>query len=286
MRNIESRGDPWGLGTSHRLDWTESLGFEVPVVVDPIGDDVEYLFWVGCSGALDERARATTQATAKLLHVAGVKFAILGKRESCTGDPARRIGNEYLYQTQAKQNIATLNDAHVRKIVASCPHCFNTLANEYPALGGNFEVVHHSELLAHLISTGRIVPGAFDQRVTYHDPCYLGRHNRVFDDPRAVIGALDGVDLVEMDRSREKSFCCGAGGARMWLEEDIGTRINIGRTQEAVASGASAIATACPFCKVMIDDGVKSEGRMGDVEVLDIAQLLERSLRHVEPEDV
>ncbi|HWD24902.1 MAG TPA: (Fe-S)-binding protein [Acidimicrobiales bacterium] len=278
LRNIENRGDPWGLGAPQRLAWTEALDFEIPVVTDTIPDDVEYLYWVGCAGALDGRAKAATQATAKLLNRAGVKFAILGPRETCTGDPARRMGNEYLYQTQAQQNIETLNASGVRKIVASCAHCFNAIANEYPALGGQYEVVHHSQLLADLVESGRIVPGEFGQKVTFHDPCYLGRHNKVFDEPRSLLESLEGSEFVEMDRSRESSFCCGAGGARMWLEEDLGTRINVERTNQAVATGATTVATACPYCRVMLDDGVKSEGHEESVEVLDIAQLLERSM--------
>jgi Fe-S oxidoreductase len=278
LRNIESRGDPWGLGSPQRLDWTQGLDFEVQVLTDTIPDDVEYLFWVGCAGALDDGARSTTRAIAKLLRHADVSFAVLGPRESCTGDPARRMGNEYLYQTQAEKNIEILNATGVRKIIASCPHCFNTLANEYPALGGNFEVVHHTQVLASLITSGRIVPGELGAKITYHDPCYLGRHNRIFDDPRSVIASLQGVDVVEMERSREKSFCCGAGGARMWMEETIGKRINMERTDEAIETGANIVATGCPYCRIMIDDGVKTNDAQDAVEVLDIALLLERSI--------
>jgi Fe-S oxidoreductase len=278
LRNIENRGDPWGLGASKRLEWTEALDFEIPVVTDTIPDDVEYLFWVGCAGALDERARKTTQSVARLLRQAGVGFAILGPKESCTGDPARRLGNEFLYQMQASQNVETLKAAGVKKVIASCPHCFNSLNKEYPALGGDFEVVHHSQLLSRLVADGKLKPGRFDAKVTYHDPCYLGRHSRVYDPPRAVIEAVPGVQSVEMHRCREKGFCCGAGGARMWLEEKIGKRVNLERMDEALGTGADIVSTACPFCLIMLDDAVKERQRDETVKVLDIAQILDRSM--------
>ncbi len=279
LRNIENQGDPWGLGSSKRTDWIESLDFEVPVVSGTIPDDVEYLYWVGCAGALDERARKGAQATARMLHRAGVRFAILGPKESCTGDPARRLGNEYLYQEQARSNIETLTSAGVKKVVASCPHCFNSLANEYPALGGNFEVIHHSQLLEHLVTAGKLTPGGgYRGTVTYHDPCYLGRHNRVFDEPRTVIDAIPGATQVEMKRCREKGFCCGAGGARMWLEESIGKRVNMERTDEALGTGADVVSTACPYCMIMLDDAVRANQKEEEVRVLDLSQLVEESL--------
>jgi len=281
LRNIENRGDPWGLGQSKRLEWTESLDFEIPVVDGSIPDDVEYLFWVGCAGALDERARKTTQSIARLLRQAGVTFAILGPAESCTGDPARRLGNEYLFQMQAMQNVETLSSVGTKKVIASCPHCFNSLSNEYPGLGGNFEVVHHSQLLGRLVAEGRLEPGRFDAKVTYHDPCYLGRHNRVYDPPRSVIESVPGVQSIEMHRCRERGFCCGAGGARMWLEEKIGKRVNLERMDEALGTGADVVSTACPYCLIMLDDAVKERQRDEEVSVLDVAQVLERSLTPV-----
>ena len=282
LRNIENNGNPWGLAPAKRTEWTADLDFEIPVVTDHIPDDIEYLYWVGCAGALDDRARRATQAIARVLRHAGVSFAILGPRESCTGDPARRLGNEYLFQEQAKANIETLKSAGVRKIIASCPHCFNSISREYPALGGSFEVIHHAQLLAHLVAAGRLTAGApVEQRVTYHDPCYLGRHNGIYDDPRAVLAAVPGVEQVEMKRCRNRGFCCGAGGARMWMEERVGKRINVERTDEALGTGASMVATACPYCLIMLDDAVtarKAEGGAEGVRVIDIAQVLEDSI--------
>jgi Fe-S oxidoreductase len=282
LRNVENSGDPWGLGSGQRLSWADGLDFEVPVVSGTIPDDVEYLYWVGCAGALEDRAKRTTQAIARLLHRAGVRFAVLGPRESCTGDPARRLGNEYLYQVQAQQNIETLNQAGARKVVASCPHCFNTIAREYPDLGGHYEVVHHSQLFARLVAEGRLNPSEpMEATVTYHDPCYLGRHNDVYDAPRSLLGAVPGVRQVEMRRCRERGFCCGAGGSRMWMEERLGKRVNLERTDEALGTGADVVGTACPYCMVMLDDAVKqrqAEGEAEGVRVLDVAQVLERSL--------
>ena len=284
LRNLENKGNPWGAAPNTREDWTKGLEFDVPRVSElPAGGDFEYLFWVGCAGAFEDRAKKTTRAVATLLHEAGVSFAILGEGETCTGDPARRIGNEFVFQMLAQQNVETLNEAGVKKIVATCPHCFNTLANEYGQLGGDFEVVHHTQLLAHLVSAGKLTPvQPVDGGLTFHDPCYLGRHNRVFAAPREVLGAA-GEKVTEMPRNRERSFCCGAGGARMWMEERIGKRINVERVEEALSTGAQTVAVGCPFCLTMLGDGVtgkKAGGEAGeDVEVVDVATVLLRSVK-------
>jgi Fe-S oxidoreductase len=284
LKNLENKGDPWGMGAARRLEWADGLGFEVPVVEGPIGEDVEYLFWVGCAGALEDRARKTTRAIAELLHTAGVSFAVLGPAETCTGDPARRIGNEFVFSMLAQQNIETLNEAGARKIVASCPHCFNALANEYPQLGGNYEVMHHTQLLARLVAEGRLRPVTpVSEKITYHDPCFLGRHNRVFTAPREIMEQVPGVQAQEMHRCKERGFCCGAGGARMWMEERIGKRINTERIEEALGTNPDTISTGCPYCLVMLGDAVSAKKSSGEakesLEVVDVAQLLVRSVR-------
>ncbi len=288
LSNLEHAADPWGRGVSRRLEWAEPLDFEVRVLGadggTTIPDDVEYLYWVGCAGALDEGAQRTARAVATLLHEAGVEFMVLGDAESCTGDPARRMGHEYLFQMLAQQNVEVLNAAGATRIVVTCAHCFNTLRNEYPQVGGHYEVIHHTTLLSSLVTQRRIVPVApVATSVTYHDPCYLGRHNRVFAAPREVLGAVPGLTLTEMPRTRERSFCCGAGGARMWMDEDLGTRINLNRTDEALALSPDLVTAACPFCVTMLSDGVaqrRVEGAADDsVEVLDIAEVLLRSVR-------
>jgi Fe-S oxidoreductase len=288
LRNLERAGDPWGRGAKARMEWAAGLPFEVRVLGadggERIPDDVEYLFWVGCAGALDDNAKKTSRAVAELLHEAGVGFMVLGSGETCTGDPARRIGQELLFQELAATNVETLNAAGAKKIVVTCAHCFNTLGNEYPQLGGNYEVVHHTQLLARLVDEGKLVPaGEVDLAVTYHDPCYLGRHNRVFSPPREILGSVPGVRLTEMPRNRERSFCCGAGGARMWMEETIGTRINETRTDEALGTEPDLVTAACPYCIVMLSDGLAGRKQQGkaaqEVQVTDVSEVLLRSVR-------
>jgi Fe-S oxidoreductase len=287
FKNVENKGNPWGMNASQRNAWIEEVDFEVRVFgmdgEDVIPDDVDYLFWVGCAGALEDRAKKTTKAVAELLTIAGVQFMVLGEGETCTGDPARRAGNEFLFQMQAMQNVEMLNEIKTKKIVVTCPHCLNTLGREYPQVGGNYEVVHHSQLLATLVKEGRLTPvNPVDGAVTYHDPCYLGRHNKVYTPPRDLIGSLPGLTFNEMEKSADRSFCCGAGGARMWMEEKLGTRINLTRTDQALATGADKIAVACPFCSVMINDGVTTRSAGLDTpaaEVVDIASLLLGSVK-------
>ena len=286
LKNVENAGDPWGVGQSKREEWTEKLDFDIPVLEPGAqqGGEYEYIFWTGCAGAVDDRSRKITQATAQLLHDAGVSFAILGKHETCTGDPARRLGMEYLFQSLAAANIELLKSvgAERTKIVAWCPHCFNTLKNEYPDFDGHFEVLHHSEVLAKLIDEGRLVAtNQLDKRVTYHDPCYLGRHNEVYSTPRQVVNAVPGLQPTEMTRCRSNGFCCGAGGARMWMEENIGKRVNMERVDEALELDPQLITTACPYCTTMLEDGIAQkaqEGTLaeGQVEVLDISEVLQR----------
>jgi len=274
--SLENSSNIYGMDQTTRGEWVKELDFDVKVLGEP-GVKAEYLYWVGCAGSFDDRNRKVTISTAKLLHNAGVDFAILGKNELCTGDPARRTGNEYVFQGLALQNIETLNDLGVTKIVTQCPHCFNTLKNEYPQFGGDYETIHHSELLMRLVDEGKITPVSSDQSVTFHDPCYLGRYNDGYAPPREVVD--DVGDLVEMPRNKSNAFCCGAGGGKMWYEEGTGKKVNIERTEEAVACGTDVVATGCPFCFVMIDDGVRDLGVEETVVVKDIAVLLEESIR-------
>jgi Fe-S oxidoreductase len=289
LNNLERNGNPWGMAEDRRADWIAELDFKVPVIDGAIDDGIEYLFWVGCAGALEDRAKKTTRAIAELLHAAGVAFAVLGPAEACTGDPARRLGNEFVFTMLAQQNIETLNGVGAaagsgKKVIASCPHCFNTISREYPQLGGNYEVIHHTQLLARLVDEGKLTPVTpVEEKITYHDPCFLGRHNKVYTPPRELIDSVPGTTAEEMHRCKGKGFCCGAGGARMWLEERIGKRINTERIDEALALDPDTITTACPYCTVMLGDAVNAKKASGEakqtLEVIDVAQLLVRSVR-------
>jgi Fe-S oxidoreductase len=270
LRDVERASNPWGKPQTERAAWAAELGVRVLEPGDPAP---EYLYWVGCAASFDERAKKSAESTAKLLQKAGVDFAILGPREGCTGDPARRMGNEYVFQAAAEQNVATLNEQGVTKIVASCPHCFNTLANEYGDFGGSYEVLHHTELLSQLVDEGRLTPAGDAGSITYHDSCYLARHNDVRMEPRKLLNVIG--QPVEMQRSGKNTFCCGAGGAHMWMEER-GSQINVERVREAAETGAETLAVACPFCTVMLDDGVREVG--AEMRVADVATLLAESL--------
>jgi Fe-S oxidoreductase len=272
-KNLEKSGNPWGQSAGARGDWAD--GLDIPLLADNPGK-IEYLLWVGCAGAYDDRGKKVARATAQILKQAGVRFAALGPEETCTGDPARRTGNEYLYQMLAQQNVETLNNYKVKKVVTQCPHCFNTLLNEYPQLGGHYEVIHHTELIARLIADGRIAmkAAAAGETVTFHDSCYLGRHNGIYDAPRQALSSA-GLNIIEMPRNRENGFCCGAGGGRMWMEEHIGTKVNKNRVDEAAATGAPLVASACPFCMTMLADGVNETGRSEAMRVMDVAQIVE-----------
>jgi Fe-S oxidoreductase len=289
FKQMENKGNPWGMSAKARMDWAKDLDFPVKVVGEDVEslDEVEWLFWVGCAGAYEDRAKKTTAAVAELLNTAGVDFAVLGNGETCTGDSARRAGNEFLFQQLAMENAATLTEAKAKKVVSTCAHCFNTLKNEYAEFGVELDVVHHTQLLNSLVREGRLTPvapnGGPKRTLTYHDPCYVGRHNQVYTPPRELLSVIPSTEFKEMERNSERSFCCGAGGARMWMEENIGERINVNRTTEAVGTGAEQIAVGCPFCRVMLSDGLtalqdKGEARE-EVEVLDVAQLLLASVK-------
>ncbi|MGQ0831096.1 MAG: heterodisulfide reductase-related iron-sulfur binding cluster [Microthrixaceae bacterium] len=285
-RGMENSGNPWGMSQSDRASWTSKV--DGVAIVEPGGAFAhEYLYWVGCAGSFDDKNQKVTIAMAKLLQRAEIDFAILGPSEQCTGDPARRSGNEYIFQMLATANIESLNGMGVKKIITQCPHCFNTLLNEYPQLGGNFEVIHHSQLLEQLIDSGRLdmTDARLDERVVYHDSCYLGRHNDVYLSPRNVIGSLGGIEIVEAGRNGTKGMCCGAGGARMFMEESTGKKINDERAEELIATGASRVATACPFCYIMLDDGVKGAGAEESVRVADISMHLLEALEAAEARD-
>ena len=278
---MENSSNPWGASQNDRMKWSEGLEFEVPMLEEENKEEVEYLYWVGCAGAFDDRNVPVTKAVATLLKRAGVSYAVLGPKEVCTGDSARRTGNEFVFQQLAIQNIENMNNLNVKKVITQCPHCFNTIANEYPQLGGNFEVIHHSQLLTELVQSGKIDVGTSEDPyvITYHDSCYLGRHNDIYTAPREILGAIGGIEVREMKRQGTNSFCCGAGGGRMWMEESTGKKVNIERSEEAIETGADEVAVACPFCYIMMDDGVKELGRGESIKVRDVSLILLDNLK-------
>jgi len=287
FNNMERYSNIWGQPQSSRLDWTRSLPFDVPTAASLVAEggadavaDLECLYWVGCAASFDDRNRRVARAVVTCLNAAGVKYAVLGQEESCTGDPARRMGNEYVFQMLATGNVETLNRYKPKTIVTACPHCFNTIGNEYGQLGGTYNVVHHSQFLSKLVSDGRLrVDARREQTITVHDSCYLTRYNDIIGETREVLAAVPGLELREMDNNGRQTFCCGAGGGRMWMEEKRGTRINAERTRQALATGAEAVATACPFCLVMLRDGVADAGEPGaGVTVQDISEILAAGL--------
>jgi Fe-S oxidoreductase len=283
MQSLETTGNPWGSPPQAREEWMQGGKKQEPLEIPHVSEapDAEVLFWVGCAGAFDDRNKKVVYDFATLMQLAGVKFAVLGQEETCTGDPARRMGAEYIYQMLAEQNIETLNGYNVKKIVTTCPHCFNTLFNEYPQFGGTFEVIHHTEYLAQLVKEGRLKPSApIEKSVTYHDPCYLARHNDVWKGAREVIEAIPGTEYGELHRHGHSTFCCGAGGARMWMEERMGKKMNIERTDEALASASDTLAVGCPFCNIMLSDGVTERHADEQMSVRDVAQLLLESMTY------
>jgi Fe-S oxidoreductase len=277
LKAMDRKRNPWGMSPKDREQWTEDM--DTPVKRWDAEEPSEYLYWVGCAGAYDDRAKKVTRSVSRLMDKAGIDFAIMGNEEKCTGDSARRLGDEYLFQTMANENVENLNSAGVKKIVTHCPHCMNTLKNEYSQFGGDYEVIHHTELLSKLVSEGKLTPKAESEdqkKVIYHDLCYLGRYNDIYDPQRDIIDAMPDVERVEADRSKATGLCCGAGGGQMWMEVDIGERMNYVRTDQLLEKEPKVIAVACNFCMTMIDDGVKAKGKEEDVEILDLAELLDR----------
>ena len=281
FKGMETQGNPWGMGSNRRAEWCADLDVPTAASMKEAAQSYEYLFFVGCAGSFDDRQKKVSRALIQILKEAKVSFCILGEEETCSGDSARRLGNEYLFQALANQNVETLNRYGVRKIITQCPHCFNTLGNEYPQFGGHFKVLHHSELIAQLIADGRLKVGqvALDEPLTFHDSCYLARHNGITEAPRQALVSL-GIKIKEMERNRTETFCCGAGGGRMWLEETVGQRINQNRVEEAVATigNKGIIATSCPFCLTMIKDGIGETGHAETMQAKDIAELVAMGL--------
>ena len=275
LKGLEYNGNPWGIGYDKRADWAK--GLDVKTMADD--SDVDYLLWVGCAGSFDDRSKKVSASLVKILQKAGISFAILGVEEKCTGDFARRVGNEMLFQMMAQENIETLNNYKVKKIIAACPHCLNTLKHEYPQMGGNYEVIHHTEFIDQLVKEGKIkLKQSLEGALTYHDPCYLGRYNNIFDQPRSILRSLSKGGFKELERHGRESFCCGAGGGRMWMEETIGKRIYLERSEEIVRQQVSNVAVGCPFCMTMIEDGMKELGKEEEIKTMDIAELVEKNM--------
>ena len=274
LRNVEQNYNPSGMAWDRRAAWADGLGVKTMAE----GAKAEYLFWVGCMGSFDDHGKKIAASIVRLLQRAGVSFAILGQEEKCTGDPARRMGNEYLAQMMIKQNVETLNRYGVKRIIAMCPHCFNSLKHEFPDFGGKYEVVHHSQLLAKLVKEGKLKPSyEVNEVVTYHDACYLGRYNRVFEEPRSVLKKIPGLKVVEMKKSKQVSLCCGGGGGRLWMEETVGKKVSVERTGQVLETKAETVATACPYCTIMFDDAVKVMDIEGKLKRKDIAEILDQS---------
>lgn len=277
FKNMETNATPWAFSSSDRANWAEGLGVKT-LADEGSAANIDVLLWVGCAGSYDDRNKKVLRSFVNILKKAGVRFAILGKEEQCTGDPARRIGNEYLYQTLAQANIETMNRYAVKRVVTACPHCFNTIKNEYKDFGGQYEVFHHTQFMAQLIQEGRIKPTkSIEESVTFHDSCYLGRWNSIYEQPRAILASIPGVRPVEMKSNHDQSLCCGAGGGRMWMEEKIGKHVNVARTEQAIATQAGVVAAACPFCMTMMTDGVKTKDMQGKMRVMDLAELIDQA---------